>query len=282
MPDAQFLTPYGFAELDEVRAYLKREGAATPELTIPRIVDSANQAVAWMESDEGAGRALAARTYRTAASIASCVLTADSTAVTGAGFTAGAKALDDVLNASLAPGTRVASVTSDSALVLSKPALAANGAATLVFGSAPMLADGHGGYEVHLPEYPVAEVYGVKWIDDTTGDLTALDTTAYRFLDPDRRLLRLPNDAMPKGQQNVQVECLAGYRQPSATSLGDWAHWNALRRIQLRAALVIFQDWSRNAGRIVSEQLAQQGVNIGSWSMPEDIVRSIKAYRRLW
>lgn len=282
MADVQHLTPYGFAGLDELRAYMHREGVATPERDLPRLIEAANEALAWMESDEGAGRALAVRTYRTASSIASCVLTADSTAVTGSGFTAGVKQWDDVVHEDLQPGTRVASVTSNTALVLTKPAAVADAAATLTFGSAPLLVDGMGGYEFMVHEYPVIELYSVKWIDDTTGALTALDLTAARPLDPDRRRWRLPNDANPKGEQNLQVECLVGYRQPSATVIGDWTAWNALKRIQCRAAMVIFQDWARGAGRIVSENLAQQGVNIGSWTMPKDVRDSIMAFRRLW
>lgn len=286
MPDLQYLTPFGFADVDEIRAYMKRENVASTEKELPRIIAAANEALAWMESDEGAGRALAVRTYRNAASIASCGLSSGDKTVTGTGFTAGVKQFDDVLHAvattTLEPGTRVASVASDSALELTKPAIGTDAAATLTFGSEPLKADGWGGYEFELPEYPAIELYSVKWIDDTTGDLTSLDLTAARPMDPDRRRWRLPNDANPKGEQNLEIECAVGYRQPTTSLRGDWVDWNALKRIQLRAALVIFQDWNRNAGRIVSENLAQQGINIGSWSMPSDIRSSIMAYRRRW
>lgn len=284
MADTQFLSPYAFGDLDEITAYTKRNTTGTLEVEIPRLVDAANAAVAWMESEgEGSGRRLSARTYRDAAAIASCGVTLDSTAVTGSGFTAGAKALDDVLGTSLSPGTRVASVTSDSALVLTKPA---TGTATisLTFGSEALYVDGRGGHQITLPEFPAIEVYSVGWVDDTDGTVTALDLTGARFIDQqgDRREYLIPAEAVPEGEGNIKVQYAAGYRRPSATSRGDWSDWNGLKRIFMRATLVLFQDWNRNAGRIVSENLAQQGINIGGWSMPKDLRDAIETYRRRW
>lgn len=266
------LSPYAFADLPTVLAYLNRGG--TDQADVTTAAQAGNAAVGWME--RRTQRRLAARTYRTAVTI-DCGTTINDTTVTGTGFTA-LKVLDDVVGAGLPAGARVASITSDTALELNVEATATDASVDLTFGSAPLTADGDGGGMVYVPEYPVREVYGVSWLD-AAGTATALSTTGARIVDREGRYL-LPA-GVPAGDGNIAIECCAGYAEPTGTDRGDWAEWGDLQRIFLRCAQIYHQDAFTSRGRIVSNTLLSQGVQLPDFRMPADVEDGIKPYVRL-
>lgn len=242
-----------------------------------KVTRAGNAAVGHMETR--CRRRLVYRTYRDAVEVASCTVAVGDADVTGTGFTAGAKAGDAVTGTGLQPGSRVASVTDNTAIVLDRPALAA-GTVTLTFGSERMQIDGSGKSGLYLPERPVHEVYEAAYLDDA-GQETALDLTGQR-LDQETGYLLLPNDTFPEGELNILVGCAAGYREPSATVRGNFTEWNALQRLFLRLAQVYFQDEEQQPGRIVDRKILQGGGSIPDFRLPDDIRYLIAQFERLW
>ncbi len=274
MKDA--LTPFFPATWEETLAYLNRETGAK-EGDAERIIRAANHAVAYAE--RRTSRKLVARTYRDAVSIASCSVTTSSKAVTGAGFTAGVKAHDEVVGVGLKPGTRVASVTSNTALVLTKQA-ETTGTVTLTFGSERIAVSGEGTQSLTVTQYPVQELYSAAYLDGV-GNETPIDTTGVRIAKQTGRIY-LPNDAFPEGELNILIGCLAGYLEPSATVRGDWSDWTALQHLCLRLTQVFFQDEASQPGRVVDRSLAQVSANLPDFRMPADIEELLAQFKRLW
>lgn len=269
-------SPFAPCSPEETAQFLNRalgKGKGDDERTIR----AANAAVGHMEAR--CRRRLVYRTYRDAADVASCTVTIGDADVTGTGFTAGAKDGDSVTGTGLQPGSRVASVTSNTALVLDRPALT-TGTVTLTFGSERMQLDGSGKSGLYLPERPVHEVYDAAYLDDA-GQETALDLTGQR-LDRETGYLLLPNDTFPEGELNILVGCAAGYREPSATVRGNFTEWNALQRLFLRLAQVYFQDEEQQPGRIVDRKILQGGGTIPDFRLPDDIRMLIAQFERLW
>jgi hypothetical protein len=271
MPET--LTPYALTTRERAIAYMKREAGATDGDT-ERVIEAVNSAVGWMEMRTT--RKLAARVYRRTATLASCVL-GTTTAVSGTGFSA-LYALDDVVGTGCAAGTRVASITSNVALVLDRLPETA-GTVSLTFGSEPLVADGTGTERLYIPEYPVSSVIAAYYLDEN-GDRTALTLTGAR-LDKETGLYVLTADGWPSGERNIEIECIAGYRLPSGTSLGHWGEWKSLERICLRAAQVFFQDEHNAVGRVVNKSLLQAGVQMPDFGMPADIEDAIKPFVRM-
>lgn len=270
------LTPFFPCTWEETLAYLNRETGAKAG-DVARVIRAANHAAGYAE--RRTRRNLVARTYRAPVSIASCVVTSASATVTGSGFTAGVKVLDEVVGAGLKPGTRVASVESNTSLTLSK--LAESGATlTLAFGSARLAVDGNGGQTISVPEYPVHDLYSAAYLDDA-GAETAMDITGHRLAKVAGRLY-LPNDSFPEGAQNVLLGCLAGYVEPSATVRGDWSDWTTIQHLYLRLTQVFFQDEANQPGRVVDKSIGQVSANLPDFRMPGDIEDMLQHYARLW
>lgn len=269
-------TPFAPCSLEELSAYLQRaigEGTGDPE----RVIRAGNHAVGHMELRTR--RRLVSRTYREAVAVTSCTTTVDTLGVTGTGFSTYAKAGDEVVGVGLQPGTRVASVTSNTAIVLNRPATA-TGTVTLTFGSEPLQVDGTGKDYIYVPERPVQEIYGASYLDDS-GAETALDTTGYR-IERDTGRLVLPNDAFPEGDLNVLLEVSAGYAEPSATVRGDFGAWMALQHLFLRLAQVYFQDEQTMPGRVVDRKVLQAGGTIPDFRLPQDIQDLLVQFERRW
>lgn len=269
------LTPFFPCEWAELLAYLNRAVGAG-EGDSERVIRAANHAAGYAE--RRTNRRLTARVYRAAAAIASCATTISDTDVTGTGFTAGVKALDEVTGVGLQPGTRVASVTSNTALVLDRPALA-TGTVSLTFGSERLAVDGSGSQVLMCPEYPVQELYSAAYLD-SDGTETALDTTAYRIGRTGR--IYFPNDTFPEGELNILIGCRAGYQEPSATYRGDFNDWQAIQHMHLRLAQVFFQDEASQPGRIVDRSIAQFSANVPDFKLPADIEELLAQFKRLW
>lgn len=239
------------------------------------IVHALNAATACME--KMTNRRLRSRTYRETTAI-SCTSTVDSETVTGAGFL-NLKNADDAVGANLDAGSRIDTIASDGSLTLTKKARA-SGAATVTFGSVPIVVDGDGTSVIRIPEYPVSEVYSVTSVD-TLGVETAHDLTNARLERTTGKLI-LATEATVKGLLNVRIECKAGYVQPSASQIGDWEDWNDLEKICLRLTQIMFQDYAQQVGRFGDKTIVQFTQHLVSFELPADLIEALGKYRRIW
>jgi hypothetical protein len=274
----QLVTPYAFTTekraqyfLDRDRTLSEREGAL--------IVDAINWATAEMETF--CNRALAARTYRNTTTLTGVISGTPATTFTVAAGAAALKPLDDVVGTAAAEGTRIASITSDTVLMLSRPGTA--GAATLTFGSEPKArtAYGCGEYDLTLPEGPLLQVYAVNWVDPLTGARTAVDLTGAQVF-PERWVLRLAAEPLPRAGTRLELEFKAGYLQPSATQLGHRAEWQALEHYTHRLIACYFQEGLFHWGRTVDAQAGGASARQPGWDIPSDIARGLARFKRRW
>lgn len=270
------LSPYALTSFDRARQYLKRPDAVSND-TEDAVITLALNAIPGMFEGE-VGRKLACRVYRNAVTI-SCTATVNTTTLAAASGLLALKTLDDAVGSTLAVGSRVASITSDAELELSKPA-ASSGAASITFGSEPLVLDGTGTGEIYLTARPVVEVYSAKWVD-SLGVKNALDLTLAR-LDKATGRYVLQSDVFPKGSLNIEVEAKAGYREPSATDRGDWEAWTRLEGLCLRTLQVMFQDFDTMAGRTGEISLATASMKVLDFKLPEDIREGLRAFAQPW
>lgn len=222
-------------------------------------------------------RKLRERNYRATTAIA-CDPTADSLTLTGTGFGA-LETDDDALGASLEYGSRVKSIEGATSLTLTRKARSSDNV-TVTFGSERLVQDGDGKNVLWIPEYPVSEVYGVSYLD-SIGVETALALTYARTEKVTGRL-DLIDEVAPRGNQNILIACKAGYRPPSATSLGDSEEWNDLEQICLRLVQIMFQDYAQHIGRSGDISIVQFTQHIISFEIPVDIAQALEKYGRLW
>ena len=254
-------------------AYLDRADGSEDNIA-DMIVIALNGATGRME--RLTKRKLKARTYRSTTAI-SATSTIDTEGLTGAGFLA-LKTLDDALGVNLEAGSRIDAIAGDGSLTLTKKARA-SGAATVTFGSEPLKTNGDGKNVIWIPEYPVVEVYEVNHLDDV-GVETALSLTNARLESTGR--LQLADDFAPKGDQNILIECKAGYLPPSATVPGDWEEWNDLEQICLRLTQIMFQDFAQHVGRSGDISIVQFTQHVVGFELPADITQALEKYGRLW
>ena len=268
---AESLSPHALGTVADLLRHLKRDSSAS-EQDQERCILSGNEAVGWME--RRTARRLRARTYRNSETITG-TWSSGGTSISGSGFTSTVKVLDQMLAAGLQPGTR-ADVVAASTITISEPATAAGSGVSITVGSEPLVADGTGSPLLWIAETPVIEVYGAAY-RDATGASTSIDLTGARLVSETGKYV-LMNDAFPSGTLNIEIECAAGYRPPSATVAWN-EDWQNLRRLWLRVAEIIYQDSDQLMGRRDSRRLAQSDVTIG-WKMPEDVEVGIEAYAR--
>jgi len=269
-----WLLPEATTTLEEAIAFLKRDGIQEEEAAVAAAV---NAAALWIERHTA--RRLASRTYRDPATVAGCTLTLDSKAVTGTGFTAAVKPHDAVVGIGIAPGSRVESVDSNTALTLSHGATAAAvGNASLTFGSEPLVQDGSGKRTLYALEQPLVDLYAARWIGADNVE-TAVDLTGYR-IDPEAGLILLAYDVFPRGQANIELDCRAGYRAATATDRGH-PEWAVLQWACHRLAACLFRDQADALGRAVSQQLGAMSTSVPDFDPPRDVVSALVPYRRL-
>jgi hypothetical protein len=267
------LSPYALGTLDELLRHLRADGPGDQE-SRDRAVIAGNSAVGYME--RRTGRALRVRTHRNTVNFVG-TWTATAATVSSIADTSILKAHDDIVGAGLQPGTRIVSIDSAVAITLDKIPTAAGTGATLTAGSRPLLVDGEGTASLWIPEKPVGAVYSVKW-RDTAGTLTALSLTGASLERETGRYL-LPSDTVPKGEHNVEVECLAGYTPPSDTERGDLTDWSFLRRLWLRIAEIYAQEAKTLAGRRTSTRTGPADWQAEA-EMPRDVERDLGLYLR--
>lgn len=276
MSDKPVLTPNvlvgGVDPAGRAKAYLARvDGSEDAHIAEDMTVLALNGATARIERITG--RRLRARTYRTAATIASVTTTANSRTATGAGFNA-LKVDDDAVGANLSEGTRIASIESDTSLTLTRGA-ATSGAASVTFGSDPLVISGDGTAWLQIPQFPVIELYSVKSID-LSGVKTAIDLATARLVKSTGRVF-LPNASFPSGEENIEVECRAGYRPGSEID-----EFNDLEQACLRLCQVMWQDYRKSVGRTGDINVVQFAQHIQSFEMPADVGQALRNYERLW
>lgn len=279
MSDRPLLSPNALVGGDDpvgrAMDYVKRLVGGSEDGVGDYIVLAINGATGRME--RLTNRRLKSRTYRNTASI-SCGATLDSETLTGSGFL-DLKVGDDAVGANLEAGSRIDSIESAGSLTLTKKARA-TGTAAVTFGSAPITVNGEGSSSIRIPEYPVSEVYSVKEVD-STGTRTALDLAGAR-LDKLTGKLLLMTGVTTKGSINLEIECKAGYVQPTATALGDWEEWNDLEQLCLRITQIMFQDYAQAVGRTGDKNIVQFTQHIVGFEMPADIADALRKYERLW
>ena len=276
------VTPNSFATVDEAMAYIARDrgGEGNSEFWARSCL---NAVADRFESETG--RRLCGRVYRTAAALTGS-MTAGSAVVTGLSSTATLKEFDDATHASLPGGARILSVDSSTQVTLTKECNAAISSGSITFGSAPLVADGRNEYTVEgywklwCPEYPLHALYSVKYRDES-GALTSVTTTGYR-IEASTGLIILPQDAGPVGEQNIEIECLAGYLPPAAGSRRGFDGWGSLKQLTLRAVEVLYQDWQQHHGRSGDLSVVNVTSRVYSFDWPEDIKRGLAAFARRW
>lgn len=270
------LSPYTFSTIERTRQYLKRPGSVLEDNDADVIVEALNHVGGLFDGETG--RKLACRTYRNA-SVISCTSTIDTKNLTAASGLLALKTLDDAYGANLTMGSRIDSITSDTALVLTKNATA-SGAMSVTFGSEPLVINGTGSAQIYIPVRPVVEVYTIKWVD-SMGTKTDYDLTGAR-LDRETGLYVLMSDAFPRGTLNIEIECKAGYREPTATDRGDWSTWAQLEGLCHRAVQVMFQDFAQAAGRTGEINLATASMKIMDFKLPDDIKGELATLVQPW
>lgn len=274
MSDLIILTPNvlvgGTDPVARARAYVGRELGSEDGIEQP-IVAALNGATGKIE--RRVNRGMRVRTYRNQVTI-SCDTTVDDQTLTAASGLLALKVDDDASGSSLALGSRIASITSDAALELTRKATSGD-AMTVTFGSAPIILDGDATDYIYIPERPVVEVYSAKWVA-FDGTKTALDTTGAR-LDKHTGRYKLNADIFPRGKQNIEIECKAG-----VTPGVDWDLWNHLEAVCLRLVQVMFQDYIKQVGRAGDINIVQFTQHILDFKLPEDIAEGLQEIYQPW
>lgn len=267
------LSAYALTTFDRALLELGRSSGMSADEQ-DRVVDAVNWATGRMEAFTR--RRLRLRTYRDTNAIA-CTWTAGDETIAGTTFTTTIYAGDDVVGVGLAPGSRVDSITSAVALELNAKPLANGAGVTLTFGSAPLVVNGDGTSVLYVPECPLVALHSINYMDED-GAGTALDITGAR-IERETGKVVLTHDTVPAGTLNIEVNCTAGYDQPTATALGA-SEWYDLEHWCLRLATIHFQDSKDKRGRIVSETLLQTSRTLPDFQMPADVAEGLQRYVR--
>lgn len=278
------VTPYAFVSLPSALAYVQREAdqETNAEEWVRRFLNTTTDLI---ESETR--RPLAARVYRTAITRSFTLTNGDKTAT---GDTSDLRARDEVTADEGVPiGTLVESVTNSTTLELTKEATA-DGAVSLTFGFGPLVCSGSSSQTVEgYPELvigvsPLVELISVKerMIDGTLGD--ALDLTGARMvaeLLPGMSKVILPNASIPRGEQNLEVEAVAGYLPPAAGRARRYSEtWHLLEQAQWRCLIIAWSDWMNQRGRTGRFQLFQASEFVDDFRLPADVRDTLRKLQR--
>lgn len=276
------VTPNSFATVDEAMAYIGRaKGGEEDAEFFARVCLNAVADRFELET----GRRLCGRVYRTASALTGS-MTAGTAIVTGLSSTSGLYEFDAATHASLPAGARIQSVDSATQVTLTKECTAAISSGSITFGSEALVANGRneftteGYWKLQCPEHPIHALYSVK-SRDSSGALTSVTTTGYR-LDTGTGLIILPQASALYGEQNIEIECLAGYLPPAAGSRRGFDGWHALKQLTLRAVEVLFQDWQQHHGRSGDLSVVNVTSRVYSFDWPDDIKRGLSGFGRRW
>jgi hypothetical protein len=280
------LHPYAFLTLDRAMSYLRRNEGTDKGIDVPESVVSFINAIT-DDLEFSTGRRLAARSYRTPVTATFTLTTGSANATAGA--TSGLRERDEVAATGTAAGTLVESITSSTALVLSKPATAA-GATSLTFGSGPLVIDGGDersdeGYPVlYVEESPLVSVSAINF-RDINNNLTAVSLTGMRIVSetiPGMSKVILPYGAWTVGSQNVEVECVAGYLPPLAGfNARGFDGWQQLQQLSQRMVKVLWDDFRQARGRTGNVQMLNASEYVSDFNWPADVLRGIVLFSRV-
>ena len=271
------LSPYALTTVTRLKSHLGRASIGESDVT-DRATAAINRATAWME--RASGRKLKARNWRTAFTVPCNVTTGQTDFEAG---TAGlVKRGDDMLDAIqgyIPAGCQVVSYnTSTNHFVSSIAATGGLAQSPVTFGSVPLACDGTGFGVLDAPQWPVQDVWAIYDVD-YAGNRTALDITGIR-IHKASGTIELAYSTFPLDERNIEIECRAGYEQPTTLIRGDVDEWNALEGICLRAAEVYFSDASTLRGRQTDISMGGLSASVGSYDMPADIVADMRAFVR--
>lgn len=278
------LTPYALVSVARLEAHLTRSSIGETDVS-DRCISAINAATSWMELRTR--RALAARNWRTAftvnlSSVVDAVFDPFLLDVSTPLLIKRGDDLIDMVNGYVPIGSKVSAYDEDSPgstqVRITVGTTAALSASPVTFGSIPLACNGDATNALDAPEWPIQALWGAYAVD-SDGTRTALNIASARIHRESGRIV-LPYDVFPAGELNIELECRAGYEQPSTTVQGDWSDWSALERIALRAAECFFVDDLNGRGRQSDVTLSGMSARLDTFAMPADVESSIQRYVR--
>lgn len=273
------LSPYALTTVARLKSHLSRSTVGESDVT-DRCIGAINSATAWME--RRTGRKLKARNWRTA--VNTQVTTTSDDATLDLGTPSDVKEGDDIRLASgesacIPAGTQIDSIdTSLGTAEMTNAATASVSQASCYVGSQPLRFDGNGSSVIYLPEWPLVTLWYAYEVD-SAGNRTALNITSAR-LDEMGGRLELPYDVFPEGEQNIELECRAGYQDSTAYRLGHSVEWAALERLCLRIAEIFYSDDLSLRGRNSDISMGGVSSRVNEFDMPADVREAIWPFVR--
>lgn len=272
------LSPYALTTVARLKSHLVRSTVGESDVT-DRCIGAINSATAWME--RRTGRKLKARNWRTAFTVVCDNVSGASYDVSGAAGDTIRRGDDfyDAVNGYVPIGTQVVSYESATdSFVGTSGATTPLSTDLLTFGSFPLVCDGTGESVLYVHEWPLVSVWAAYAVD-SAGNRTALDITSARVDEMGGRL-ELPYDVFPEGEQNIELECRAGYEEPTTKVRGHFEEWAALERLCLRIAEIYYSDDLSLRGRNTDITMGGVSSRVNDFDMPEDVRAAIFPFVR--
>lgn len=271
------LSPHALTTVTRLKAHLDRSSIGEDDVS-DRCIAAINAATSWMEMRTA--RALKARNWRTQFTV-NCSAEINSTA-----FEAGVGGLikqgDDMIDlvqGYIPAGCQVVSYnTSLDTFVSSIAVTAALTQSAVTFGSVPLVCDGTGDSVLYAPEWPIHALWAAYEVD-SAGNRTELDITSAR-IDAMSGRIELPYAVFPEGEQNIELECRAGYVEPTAYERGHTEQWWALERLCLRLSEIFYSDSLSLRGRATDLTMGGVSARVNDFAMPDDVRADIWPFVR--
>lgn len=180
----------------------------------------------------------------------------------------------------VAPGTQVARLNGAPLYTFEANTLATATVthASCIVGTEPLVCDGNGSNTLDAPEWPLQDVWAIYEVD-YAGNRTALDTSQMR-IHKRTGTIELGASVFPDGERNIEIECRAGYEQPTTTVTGDWTDWTALEALALRVAEVFYADGLTLRGRQTDLSMGSLNSRVPDFAMPADIEAAVWPFVR--
>jgi hypothetical protein len=142
--------------------------------------------------------------------------------------------------------------------------------------TAALLHDGDGTQRLRVREWPVTTLTAVRerYQDGVTATRTLNITGAE--IERNGRVIYLPLDGFPEGDQNIEVDCTAGYLAGKHD-----AEIKALEAAALRWIQVMWQDQEHGIGRGTGISAGGESISFIDQPMPKDVERALLPFVRL-
>lgn len=271
------LSPYALVTVARLKTHLGRTSVGETDVS-DRCIAAINAATSWMEMRTA--RALKARNWRTQFTV-NCDAETNTTAFTAAtgGLIEPGDDMFDAVQGYIPAGCQVVSYdTLTDTFVSSLAVTSALTQSAVTFGHVPLVCDGTGEGVLYAPEWPIHTLWAAYEVD-SAGNRTQLDTTSARINAMSGRI-ELPYGIFVEGEQNIELECRAGYEQPTTTVTGDWTDWNALEALALRVAEVFYADGLTLRGRQTDLSMGNLNSRVPDFAMPADIETAVWPFVR--